>query len=194
MEAGAWSVRTGSPYQAGPIGPQIRAPLGACPPQASLCSPPALEAQRRQRKPRPSPTAASIQIPSQPLPAQGSVGCASPEWGSPQVQDSLAPYRHQQAEARTAILGLGGRVWVVQTQGHLPATQREGSRCHVHLTMAWGLAALITGAKNGTGGLGEGVTSLGRRIPRLARPSHPSLLSPAHRALSTQGPGNKPLV
>ena len=48
-----------------------------------------------------------------PLPAPPSsglsIGCASPEWGSPQVPDSLAPYRHQQAEAQTAILGPRGQ-------------------------------------------------------------------------------------
>lgn len=33
-----------------------------------------------------------------------SVGCGSPEWGSLQVQDSLAPYRHQQAEVRTTVV------------------------------------------------------------------------------------------
>ena len=43
-----------------------------------------------------------------PLPAPPglglSVGCGSPEWGSLQVQDSLAPYRHQQAEVRTTVV------------------------------------------------------------------------------------------
>ena len=104
VEAGALSVRTGSLYQPGPTGPQLTAPLGACPQQASLCSPTAQEAEERaeaQAQPRPArgslqavpalrrgarqsgtawlPTDASKQRPG-PLSwgLGGSVGCAEP--------------------------------------------------------------------------------------------------------------------
>lgn len=93
VEADALSVRTGSLYQAGPTGPQLRALLGACPQQASLlpnC---------------PGGTEETAEAQAQPLPARGSLQVVPALCRLSQpVRDSMAPYRRQQAETRTAIL------------------------------------------------------------------------------------------
>ena len=129
MEAGALSVRTGSLYQPGPTGPQLTAPLGACPQQASLCSPTAQEAEE------------TAEAQAQPLPARGSLqAVAALSRGARQSGTAWLPQTPISRDPDRCPGALGA-VWVVQSQGHLPAAQREGSRCHVHLNNGLGLGS-----------------------------------------------------
>lgn len=131
------------------------------------------------RSPGPGPAAAPPESPrivpallargalqSPPVLCVGAPGAGQPVFGAELPADTN--------KQRPGLLSQGGdRAWAAQSQGHLPAAQGEGSHCRVCVNKGFGaFAGLITGATNEAGGLGEGTTSLGRRIPRSAGPSH----------------------
>lgn len=175
---GPLSVRMGAQYHASHAGSRLRcpAPRGACvpPPRPLLPTCPG-----GGRSPGPGPAAAPRESPqivpallaqgalqSPPVLCVGAPGAGQPVFGAELPADTN--------KQRPGLLSQGGdRAWAAQSQGHLPAAQGEGSHCRVCVNKGFGaFAGLITGATNEAGGLGEGTTSLGRRIPRSAGPSH----------------------